>query len=571
MQYSVVCAAILALVAGPSTADAKGFLKDNGKHHKVDANAFNNEVQTAMGEAMGCGGEMPKERLMAIEQAMTPTWKTLPKNSYGRIERRSLRYLAHRYFTQKSSLWIRGFEPQRPVNHSAWGSEDILSQRVPAFVESVLESSHAQVKGFDLKDAVRMVATLEQLIFDSESTVLEQAYAHQSKKMQRSLSAAGMHQVLEDYMVRWMMGDDMESVQILLNNKSLLEEHVPHWDKIVKLVHGEVSTLDFQRKRTPAKLTRPGHNALSPYYSFDDAHHIVGGITGSFASFWQSECADMKASLVDMDRQNTGRVPLSKFYGTGLDSEWRFGESESYLRDLGALDESSSRGKQVIIANYIQGASNCIISSSHYLVCCVTECEAMMGEIERAVGSPLALPSEILPVVGNMTSQTTVDHDDPPQLQGALTAQLEQIAEGHGGKVPLHGRLFAQWLHYAFPHECVFPHMSGVAATATPNEYGDSYIASKDEMEQHAKTRDTFIDAKVDKEELQWMSQWSEEEELIGTYTELQESFLSKHLLTISGAAILILGLLGIVSLTSRGGVVRDASVLSNDGKTHFV
>merc|ERR1719281_2166442 len=26
--------------------------------------------------------------------------------------------------------------------------------------------------------------------------------------------------------------------------------------------------------------------------------------------------------------------------------------------------------------------------------------------------------------------------------------------------VQLHGRLFAQWLHYAFPHECPYPHLS---------------------------------------------------------------------------------------------------------------
>ena len=169
----------------------------------------------------------------------------------------------------------------------------------------------------------------------------------------------------------------------------------------------------------------------------------------------------MKASLIEMDPLNTGRVPLSKFHGTGLDAEWRFGESEAYLRDLGALDETSTwRGKQVIIANYIQGASNCIVGAEHYLVCCASECESMLAEIEATIGAPLAAVSSLLSVVGNMTSQTTVDHDDPPKLTGALTEQLEQIAVTHGGKVPLHGRLFAQWLHFAFPHECPYPHVT---------------------------------------------------------------------------------------------------------------
>merc|ERR1719420_1915788 len=126
----------------------------------------------------------------------------------------------------------------------------------------------------------------------------------------------------------------------------------------------------------------------------------------------------MKSQLVDMDTKKTGRVPLSKFYGTGLDTEWRFAESEEYLRDLGALDETSRwMGKQVIIPNYIQAASNCIISTPHYMVCCANDCEMLLGEIERAVGAPVASPDELLSLVGNMTSQTTLDHDDPPELK----------------------------------------------------------------------------------------------------------------------------------------------------------
>merc|ERR1719343_1917761 len=137
-----------------------------------------------------------------------------------------------------------------------------------------------------------------------------------------------------------------------------------------------------------------------------------------FASFWESECTTMKESLVDMDVHRTGRVPLSRFYGSALDSEWRFGESESYLRELGVLDETSQwRGKQVIIPNYLQAASNCIVSTSHYLVCCVSECEGLPGEIEAAIGAPLAAPSDVLSLVANMTSQTTLDDDFAPELQ----------------------------------------------------------------------------------------------------------------------------------------------------------
>merc|ERR550532_2795732 len=161
-----------------------------------------------MGEALGCGGHIGRGQLATIERQLKQMWRALPKNTKGRAERRSLRYLAHRYFAQRYSIQVRGFEPSRPANASGWGSDDILSQRVPAFVERALESKHAEENGFDLQDAVYMVATIEELIFDAESATLERVYRDQRKPMDKSLTRAGMEQVLEDYMMHLFLGND---------------------------------------------------------------------------------------------------------------------------------------------------------------------------------------------------------------------------------------------------------------------------------------------------------------------------------------------------------------------------
>merc|ERR1719169_195310 len=128
-----------------------------------------------MGSMLGCGGQADRAQVKAVTAALTPMWRTLPK-TYERIDRRSLRSLVHRYFMQTSSLMIRGFEPTRPTNDSNWGVADVLSQVVPAYVESVLESQHSTKHGFTLQDAVDMVVMLDQLIFGSESAVLEGVY-----------------------------------------------------------------------------------------------------------------------------------------------------------------------------------------------------------------------------------------------------------------------------------------------------------------------------------------------------------------------------------------------------------
>jgi hypothetical protein len=436
-------------------------------------------------------------------------------------------------------------------------------------VESRLESTRALQHGFSLNDAAFMIVMLEKLVFDSESTLLEQAYAAAQQSTSRSLGHKELSNVLEVYMVHWLMGEDQEGIQILMRNRTLLSQAFPHWKDLVGFAEGQLKTLEFARRSG-------GHrDALTGEFSFDEAHAVVGAITKSFSSFWESECASMKSQLVDMDSLGNGRVKLSKFYGTGLDADWRFGESESYLRELGALDETSRwMGKQVIIPNYMQAASNCIVSTPHYLVCCVNECESLLGEIEEAIGASVALPSQILAIVGNMTSQTTLDDDESPMLKGSLTSQLEDIGQKNGGVVPLHGRLFAQWLHYTFPRECPFPHKMGTASSSTPSEFGDAYLAQKEDMQRHAES-DKETQASFHDTEGEWMSQWSAEEELISEYSGILHSPWEGrgYLMTLGMLALLLLGLysgvVGIGSVVLKGKGARRDDLWTS--KSHLV
>lgn len=531
----------IALTCGLAPAAAsKNFLADESK--QLSSAQGRRAFQQDIVNALGCGGQASQEQMSSIKQALTPMWNTLPKTG-GKIDRRSLRYLAHRYFMQASSLMIRGFEPSRLVNESHWGVADILSQVVPAYVESVLESRHAKQHGFSLDDSVSMIVMLEQLIFDTESSLLEKVYSDQGKPTQLALSHKGLMNVLESYMVEWMVEGDAEDIAMLLNNRTLIAEVVPHFENLMQFVEGRIKTLQYDHLHKARK--GQSQNTWANKYSFEDAHEIVGGITRSFQSYWQSECDTMKNALVRMDEHNTGRVPLSKFYNTAISTDWRFGESESYLRELGALDESSARtGPQVIIPNYILATSNCIVSTPHYLVCCTNECEGLLGEIEVGIGASTAEPVEILQIVGNMTSQTSIDDDDSPSLAGPLTIQLEQVANAHGGKVPLHGRLFAQWLHYVFPRECPYPNKRGMVSAVTPSQYGEDYIATDADMKKHASSEAaTGIPTHIDREELQWMSQWSSEEELSVDYSsDLGTAWQQRLLIGVVGLVLVGMG-----------------------------
>jgi len=291
----------------------------------------------------------------------------------------------------------------------------------------------------------------------------------------------------------------------------MVAAHFPNWTEVEFFIRGRIHSFDFARQRSP----RQGHSMKSSKsrYSFDDIHDIAKGIVRSFASFWSPTCGELKEALASMDPRTTGRIPLSRFYAAHAN----FVESKSYLRDMGVLDETSVFGVEVIIPNYLQSTANCIVSTAHYRVCCPAECEEIIAEVEMALSSSYVTPFKILAVVENMTIQETLEDDYSPYLGHEMAQLLEKIAADNGGTVPLHGRLFAQWLHYAFPRECPFP-SAGKVQMATPSEYGNGSFTSHAERQQHIKK--AFADVawktleSVPKEELFWMSQWDWSEEL---------------------------------------------------------
>ena len=125
----------------------------------------------------------------------------------------------------------------------------------------------------------------------------------------------------------------------------------------------------------------------------------------------------------------------------------------------------------------MQAASNCIVSAPHYRVCCSNECEDILGEVEAVVNGPLATPVAILSALANHSSLLD---DNIVKLSSSMRNQQPDVARASpGGMVPVHGRLFAQWLHYAFPRECPFPHKSGETVSLSPLEFGDQYAASE--------------------------------------------------------------------------------------------
>lgn len=495
----------------------KGFLIARHLHTALDDSVaseseLRRDIRHAANTASRCGlghghsNGMPA-MLAQHKEALTNMWRVLPQTRLHQIGQKSLCYLMQRYF-MRSSLLIRDLELV------STGISDEPCRLVSLYAESVLQGRH-DLKHFSLDDAAAMVVAVEDLLLKSDTDLLEMVYHEMDFSFSSRVSYDATKHILENYMVHWLMGHDEDGIQLLIENRTLLEEIFPHWVQLAHLAEGRVRSLAYSRAQA---------NVLAHGYGFDEVQQLVGGITRSFGSFWQSECSRLKDLLVDLDADEDGRVPLASFYKVGITTEWRLGESEAYLRELGALDETSRwRGTQVIIPNYMQAASNCIVTTHHYLICCMNECEAIFEEIEVSIGEPVALPWQVLAVIQNITIESSglEGAGRRPKLTYTLVEQLRSIAMANGGRVLLHGRLFAQWLHYVFPRECPFPHIRGSTQAMTPSEFGETYIATEEEMRAHTeKSRGELnsSNASSTENEDQDLSLWSAEEEFIVDY-----------------------------------------------------
>jgi len=458
------------------------------------------DFQAALGSVMGCGTQTSvsaQEHAAAIKLTVSPMWDTLPKNRWGKVDWHMVRYAAHRYFMQQYTVLVKGLEPTNHVNESSLGTADILNFRGESILNVVLKEK-VTGQGFTLDDITLMLTTLERVIFDVEAFRLEYVYWEMKHDSSAVLTASQLQTVIGTYMTIWThQGNDIPNITGPM--------HRGRWHSFAQWL---TEKMKFDAARNPRAGL--GRAAMEQMFSFEDVHQAVGDLTKSAASYWKTDCMRMKSVLAKMDRAGTGRIPISDFYGAKADGDQRFSESEAYLRDLGALDETSTLlGKKVLLANYLQGASNCFVTTPHYMVCCPSECDELLNDIQDAVVAPDASVEEIWALVQGMSSFD----DEPPALDKTLYRQLERIAQKHGGRVPLHGRLFALWLHYVFPRECPYPWKAGTASATAINQFS-GWLASEEEVQAYSAQRNLTRDIASDAEREHLMAQWGEDVDL---------------------------------------------------------
>lgn len=475
--------------------------------------ALQKEIDAAMGH------NTSHDTLASIEKDFRSMFAALPKNQFGNLGPSTARYALNRAFLRRHGWQVRGLEPTSGSFNSS-SPTGVLTDKVPRYIEDLFEQ-RLNGRGFGLHELAVFTATIEHLISNEALGRLQGAFKMLRLPEDKPLSSEQMDSVLSAYMMVSVLGANLSSMTEAEFAKAMVDvkEAYPAWPE----------TQEFAKEIKRQIIYAPFTLFTKVGYDFATTDKVAKAVAEGFGKFQDKECQAIKNDLLQSEDRGSGRVKLGDFYAQDLGEVPRFSESPDYLRELNVLDESDKGRPRVMVANYLAASSNCIGSSGLYSTCCSNECEAIMGHLERKIGEPTAAPKHIAKLIAALPSSTVAANR---QLQPSMYKHLDMIAARHNGRVPLHSRLFAQWLHHAYPRECPFPNPVGKSRPMNEQEWfeakGVGISATAEEMQRardaqaNNMTSDERMIVEIGREELEDMPWTTEEEEVV-----VQESW--KH------------------------------------------
>jgi hypothetical protein len=441
-------------------------------------------------------------RLKQFESDLSAMYAALPKNELGSLGHATVHYALHRLFMERHGWFFRGLEPAG-ASWSTLVAGGILKDSAPAYIQQLFEEQLGG-QGFALRELAVLAATLEHLVNNEAQERLRQAFQQLQFSQVEKLTTEQFDAAMDLFLVAQITKATLKdmSAEDVAELRTKAKEVFPKLPEALKVVHGVVD--------------KHGDGM-----NFAAASSVVAE-SGKHLGLWhKGQCQKKKDELIALGDRGVGRVPLSRFYQTALsrsDQGSHQTEHIDYLRDLGALDESVPQKPTVLVSNYVNSRANCFASSAFYSICCPNECESLMRYLEQHIASPVAKPAHIQKLVANLTSSIV---KAPRELPVPLFERLEDIATKNGGDVPIHGRLFAQWMHHAYPRECPYPHATGATRPQTADEWmadtGKESTHTRKEIEEFVK-KATEIEVTETGEEDSTepaVLPWTDEEELL--------------------------------------------------------
>jgi len=384
-------------------------------------------------------------RLFEVEKTVRATYEAFPKNSRGQLPPSEIfPAIVRGYFRKEHGWLLKGLEPPGLVPEATRVHQALLLREDAPALATALQELHDADQGLALSDVVGTIAVLEHLALRHSETLLRGAYVLNERSVEEPMAEGVLMEVLHSYLLLFRHGHPQNLTDVA-GHRRMKEraQRSPDWVELVRFAASVV----------------PSSSEGS--FSFAVVSQLVRELAQRFGKWQNAECSQMKDVLMGMGAEGSGSVLLKDFHAEPKHASFQFTESAEYLRRAGTLLEPVDGEPRVFIANYVLGPSNCIAPSKHYSVCCLSECEALMSELERQVQAPSWPAAQLLELVASTSSSSV---SAPRQMPPAMAQALEAIADRNDGAVPLHSADFMRWLHEAFPNECPAPTASESAA-----------------------------------------------------------------------------------------------------------
>jgi len=429
----------------------------------VEVGEVRAKLQESLDSILSSGSAgIDKEKSMAeIKAKMLPTFMALPKAGENRLGPRAVHYILRNYFSKVHGWTLFGFEPEDATAEqvtNGTSASAVLQDKVPAIMEAVMEAREHGM-GLTLPEVVAVAAALERLILDESVKLLHMSYDMNGYDDEEALNRHMVQEVMVTYMALFSLPNKTSAAKTNPASHHRWKSQRRSAGKLLwegEVAHDTLVNFDFQRQGSINPFE-------SPSYNFETTASIVDVIAKQYGRKQDEGCRVMREALESHDHAGTGRVSLDDFHSVGSVSFFHLNEPAETLKEMGALDESDPRNPTVRIANYVLSPGNCNRNSNYYHVCCISTCDNILNELEAKFMAPSVDPELLLAVLtANMSTPADTDFNiaASPLLgpsAGHLATSLRTIAAQHGGVVPLHGKLFATWMHFAFPRDCPLP------------------------------------------------------------------------------------------------------------------
>ena len=253
-------------------------------------------------------------KLLRLEAFLKPMYAALPKNGFGKLGVEAVSYALHRFFVERHGWHVKGLEPGARAEGVS-PAASILKDRVPSYMESMVEEQLGG-QGFGLHELAVLAASLEHLVHDDSIGRLQSVFEAHDLPLTGGISERLVDEAIDTYLMVYIQGGNLTGMtpKKLQAKQARLTKKDPSWRET------RVWMRDI--RRSVSYVARDRRNPfVDSGMSFGDAAHVVEEIGEQFGRWQDLECRSLKNILVDLDRDGTGRIPLSEFYRATLDGK----------------------------------------------------------------------------------------------------------------------------------------------------------------------------------------------------------------------------------------------------------